>query len=227
MKWLNCLIGAMSAVLIICIAVILVLEFKKSSIRQAVSFDVQAAVQSLGTPVSETVKTAVGGAKTIYELEAARLKAEEQAKLDALKAEYGTREDIKTGSKFGVITVDNTTINCGLYWGDDGSQLDLGAAVHSKDGAGLPGDGRTVFIGGHTGSFFSSLSGAQVGDIIHLSTGYGEYNYEIYDMQIIEEHNIAACNFDAEEESCILYTCYPFGILQHTPYRWFVYAKPV
>ena len=36
MKWLNCLIGAMSAVLIICIAVILVLEFKKSSSRQAI-----------------------------------------------------------------------------------------------------------------------------------------------------------------------------------------------
>lgn len=31
----------------------------------------------------------------------------------------------------------------------------------------------------------------------------------------------------AEEPSCILYTCYPFGILTHTPQRYAVYADPV
>lgn len=228
MKWYSYVIAALSAVLIVCIGVILYLEFANKHAAEADIFDAKAVAVSLGTPVSSTVKTAVEGTKTIYEVEAATLAVKEQARLDALKAEYGAdRDAVKIGQKFGVLTVDNTSIDCGLYWGDDGAQLDLGAAVHSNDGAALPGGGRTVLIGGHTGTFFSTLSGAQIGDIIHLSTGFGEYTYEIYDMQIIEEHDIAACKFDAEEESCILYTCYPFGILQHTPYRWFVYARPV
>ena len=46
-------------------------------------------------------------------------------------------------------------------------------------------------------------------------------------MQVIQETDVDKVRWGAEEPSCILYTCYPFGILTHTPQRYAVYADPV
>ena len=46
-------------------------------------------------------------------------------------------------------------------------------------------------------------------------------------MQVILETDIDKVRWGAEEPSCILYTCYPFGILTHTTQRYAVYADPV
>lgn len=91
----------------------------------------------------------------------------------------------------------------------------------------LPGENGTVFIGGHTGTYFSDLGSTQLGAIIHLETDWGDFTYKVTDMQVIQETDVDKVRWGAEEPSCILYTCYPFGILTHTPQRYAVYADPV
>ena len=65
------------------------------------------------------------------------------------------------------------------------------------------------------------------GDRIYLDTYWGNFVYEITEMQVIYETDIDKVRWGAEEPSCILYTCYPFGILTHTDRRYAVYADPV
>ena len=82
-------------------------------------------------------------------------------------------------------------------------------------------------LGGHTGTYFSDLGSTQLGAIIHLETDWGNFTYKVTDMQVIQETDVDKVRWGAEEPSCILYTCYPFGILTHTPQRYAVYADPV
>ena len=118
-------------------------------------------------------------------------------------------------------------MDCDLYLGDSETQFSRGAGCHAEDGCVLPGENGTVFIGAHTGTYFSDLGSCEIGAIIHLETTWGDFAYKITDMQVILETDIDKVRWGAEEPSCILYTCYPFGILTHTTQRYAVYADPV
>ena len=131
------------------------------------------------------------------------------------------------GDKLGRIWVEGTNVDCTLYWGDSEGQFGRGAGCRAESDCVLPGENGTVFIGGHTGTYFSDLGSTQLGAIIHLETDWGDFTYKVTDMQVIQETDVDKVRWGAEEPSCILYTCYPFGILTHTPQRYAVYADPV
>lgn len=158
-----------------------------------------------------------------------RRRAEEAAALrqQQVADAAAAREAVQYGDKLGTIRVEGTQIDCDLYWGDSNTQFDAGAGCHASDGCVLPGENGTVFIGAHTGTYFADLGSAEVGDRIHLQTEWGEFVYEITEMQVIYETDIDKVRWGAAEPSCILYTCYPFGILTHTDRRYAVYADPV
>lgn len=153
--------------------------------------------------------------------EAAALRRQQVA--DAAAA----HESVEYGDKLGTVRVEGTEIDCDLYWDDGNAQFDAGAGCHASDGCVLPGENGTVFVGGHTGTYFADLGSAEVGDRIYLDTDWGNFVYEITEMQVIYETDIDKVRWGAEEPSCILYTCYPFGILTHTDRRYAVYADPV
>lgn len=161
--------------------------------------------------------------------EEARRQAEEAAALRAqqVEAAAAAHENVQYGDKLGTVRVEGTEIDCDLYWGDSNAQFDAGAGCHAENGCVLPGENGTVFIGAHTGTFFADLGSAEVGGHIYLDTDWGEFVYEITETQVIYETDIDKVRWGAEEPSCILYTCYPFGILTHTDRRYAVYADPV
>lgn len=154
--------------------------------------------------------------------EAAAAKRAEQ--VTAAQAEH---DSVQYGEKLGRIWVEGTNVDCALYWGDSEGQFGRGAGCRAESDCVLPGENGTVFIGGHTGTYFSDLGSTQLGAIIHLETDWGNFTYKVTDMQVIQETDVDKVRWGAEEPSCILYTCYPFGILTHTPQRYAVYADPV
>lgn len=161
--------------------------------------------------------------------EEARREAEEAEALRhrQVEAAAAAQENTAYGDKLGTVRVEGTDIDCDLYWGDGNAQFDAGAGCHAADGCVLPGENGTVFIGGHTGTFFADLGSAEVGDHIYLDTDWGNFVYIITETQVIYETDIDKVRWGAEEPSCILYTCYPFGILTHTDRRYAVYADPL
>lgn len=160
--------------------------------------------------------------------EAARAEEEaQQQRADQVAAATAAHEAAQYGDKLGRIWVEGTNVDCGLYLGDDEAEFSRGAGCRAESDCVLPGENGTVFIGAHTGTYFGDLGSCQIGAIIHLDTDWGDFAYQITDMQVILETDIDKVRWGASEPSCILYTCYPFGILTHTTQRYAVYAAPV
>ena len=160
--------------------------------------------------------------------EAARAEEEaQQQRADQVAAATAAHEAAQYGDKLGRIWVEGTNVDCGLYLGDDEAEFSCGAGCRAQSDCVLPGENGTVFIGAHTGTYFADLGSCQIGAIIHLDTDWGDFAYQITDMQVILETDIDKVRWGASEPSCILYTCYPFGILTHTTQRYAVYAAPV
>ena len=164
-------------------------------------------------------------AQAAQEAENERLAAAKRA--EQIAAAQDARDRIQYGDKLGRIWIEGTNVDCDLYWGDSETQFSRGAGCRSESDCVLPGENGTVFIGGHIGSYFSDLGSTELGAIIHLETDWGDFTYKVTEMKVIQETDVDKVRLGATEPSAVLYTCYPFGILTHTPQRYAVYADPV
>jgi len=133
--------------------------------------------------------------------------------------EYPSNHDV-----IGSISCERIGLMANLYYGDDSYCLDRGAGMYT--GSKIPGRGKPTLIAGHSTTVFNPFQDAQVGDEIIINTYYGEFHYNVTDIQIYQKDN---CIFDLEQdkEQLIMYTCYPFGIFTPVDHRMFVYADKI
>lgn len=131
----------------------------------------------------------------------------------------------KEGEAYGTLRISGTSVDCQLYYGDGDAELNAGAGTYMSTC--LPGQGGTILIAGHTGTYFRDLESVQVGADITIQTNYGEYHYEVTGMQPALATDTSAYDLNATPENVILYTCYPFGQTTPTDWRYFVYGKLV
>ena len=220
----RCMLGCLAA-LLVCSGAACALILHANEVARQREAEARAAAEAAA---AEEAARQAEAARAASEAEAQR-QAEEAAARRKQQVEDAAEahENVEYGDRLGTIRVEGTEIDCDLYWGDSNAQFDAGAGCHATDGCVLPGENGTVFIGAHTGTFFADLGSAEVGDRIYLDTDWGNFVYEIIEMQVIYETDIDKVRWGAKEPSCILYTCYPFGILTHTDRRYAVYADPV
>lgn len=131
----------------------------------------------------------------------------------------------KYGDQFGELIIDDCQVETKLFFGDGDVQLNNGVGVYY--GSFIPGYGKTILVAGHNNTFFNGLKYAQNGQKVKIRTSYGNYTYEITDVQIKDHNDTSAYDLGKQEENLIMYTCYPFDELGLTPDRCFVYAKLV
>ena len=129
------------------------------------------------------------------------------------------------GDQFGELIIEDCQINAKLFFGDSDIALNNGVGIYN--GSSIPGYGKTILIGGHNNTYLNGLKYAQKGQEILVRTSYGNFKYEITDVQIKDYKDESAYDLTADSENLILYTCYPFDELGLTPQRCFVYAKPL
>lgn len=130
------------------------------------------------------------------------------------------------GDLFGKLSIDSVNIRVNLYYGDGREQLRNGIGLFG--GSFLPGFNRTILIAGHSIPYFEPLGGIKIGDIIKISTHYGDFEYKITNTKIADANDNS--NYDLEQkeqEKLILYTCYPFEIIGYKSQRLFVYADKI
>lgn len=222
------LLCGLALVLSVTAAILLVVSANAKRARLRAESEA-AASAALAAAESESAAKAASEAAAKEAADAAARAEEEsrQLRADQVSAAREAHESTRYGDKLGRIWVEGTDVDCALYLGDDEAQFSQGAGCHAEDGCVLPGENGTVFIGAHTGTFFADLGSCEIGAIIHLETSWGNFSYKITEMQVIQETDIDKVRWGATEPSCILYTCYPFGILTHTPQRYAVYADPI
>lgn len=131
------------------------------------------------------------------------------------------------GDQFGQVVIDKVGINEPLFYGDSEDILRLGAGQYI--GSMIPGDLGTTLIGGHNMPSFGNIYYLEAGDLVKVTTHYGEYTYQVMDKKISDYTDpiIKEKLGDKSKRSLILYTCYPLDAIGLTPERVFVFADYV
>ena len=128
------------------------------------------------------------------------------------------------GTQYATIEIPRIDANLPVYFGDTLEILKKG--VGHSSGSYFPGEGGSILYMGHNSKkVFRRFSELKIGDEIKVTTTYGEYNYKIYDMQLIKETELEKVPIQREEEILMIYTCYPFNNVGYATQRYVVYAK--
>lgn len=130
------------------------------------------------------------------------------------------------GSKYAKIQIPKINIDLDVYYGDTMEILKKG--VGHSSGSYFPGEGGSIIYMGHNSkNVFRGLSKISKGDSIQITTEYGEFKYQVYDMKIVNETDLELLPIQKEKEILMLYTCYPFQNIGYTTQRYVVYAEKI
>ncbi len=128
------------------------------------------------------------------------------------------------GTKYATIKIPKIDVDLPVYYGDTLEILKKG--VGHSSGSYFPGEGGSIIYMGHNSrNVFRRFSELQIGNEIQVTTSYGEYNYKIYDMQLIKETEVDKLPIQNEKEILMVYTCYPFNNIGYATQRYVVYAE--
>lgn len=143
------------------------------------------------------------------------MKMDENKKLENYP-EYGTQ--------YATIEIPAINVDLPVYYGDTLDILKKG--VGHSSGSYFPGEGGSIIYMGHNSkNVFRRFSELKIGDEIKVTTSYGEFNYKIYDMQLINETETDKLPIQKEKEILMVYTCYPFNNIGYATQRYVVYAE--
>jgi sortase A len=115
------------------------------------------------------------------------------------------------GTHYATIQLKRIGMNVPLYWGDNDRILRYGAGQYT--GSFLPGFQKPILIAGHKLSYFKILKDVLVKDQIIIKTNYGIYVYEVDEIALKKVNDPTFYDLSLNEETLVLYTCYPFTVL--------------
>ena len=90
----------------------------------------------------------------------------------------------------------------------------------------LPGEKEQILLSGHRGTVFQRLGELIAGDRFIIDMGYGKFEYEMRESQIVAADDTTVIK-PRGEEVLTLSTCYPFSYIGSAPDRYIIYAYPV
>ena len=128
------------------------------------------------------------------------------------------------GSQYATLKIESIGVDLPIYYGKTMDLLKKGIG-HDNDSY-FPGEGGSIVLMGHNyGRFLANLPKAGKGDKIQIIAEYGEFEYTIYDMQIVKETQTSKVPITDEEETLMIYTCWPINNIGYATERYVVYAK--
>jgi sortase A len=120
----------------------------------------------------------------------------------------------KLGEHYAMLTCERIQLDVPVYWGDTTKILNAG--VGQFMGSFLPGFDRSILLSAHNTTYFKPIERIKVGDIVIYDTNYGEFQYIVDEVSIInveEAEDMLNHLLALHEEKLIMYTCYPFQSL--------------
>lgn len=149
-------------------------------------------------------------------------------KKEAVETVIGEDNKLKNypeyGTEYAKINIPKIDVDLPVYYGDTLEVLKKG--VGHSSGSYFPGEGGSIIYMGHNSKkMFRRFSELQIGNEIKVTTSYGEFNYKIYDMQLINETDFDKLPIQKEKEILMVYTCYPFNNIGYATQRYVVYAE--
>lgn len=130
----------------------------------------------------------------------------------------------KFGEKYATMIIDKIGVNAPIFFGANENIILYG--IGHEEESYLPGEGGSIILCGHNYmNNFSRFDELTNGDIIKIKTDYGEFDYQLYDSQIVFETERDKAPIQNNEEILMIYTCYPLKNTEYTQYRYLLYAR--
>ncbi len=128
------------------------------------------------------------------------------------------------GENYATLKIPSVKIELPIYYGKTMDLLKNG--VGHDNSSYFPGEGGSVVMMGHNYSrLLGKLPNVKIGDSVQVVTNYGEFNYTIYQTQVVEETETNKVPIQAKEEILMIYTCWPINNIGYATQRFVVYAK--
>lgn len=135
--------------------------------------------------------------------------------------ENGLKLRPEYGKQFGKVTISSANIELPLLFGNTLEVLKDGIGQNTRSYC--PGEGKTIILNGHnTEKMLKRLYRVKKNDKILITTEYGSYTYEVDDMKVTNEKDIA---IETNNEVLVIYTSYPENSTGSTSKIYVVYAK--
>ena len=129
------------------------------------------------------------------------VKVEKTVEKEAMKMNEENRLENypEYGTQYATIEIPRIDVNLPVYYGDTLQILKNG--VGHSSGSYFPGEGGSIIYMGHNSKkVFRRFSELEIGDPIKVTTNYGEFNYKIYDMQLVKETETDKLPIQKEKE---------------------------
>lgn len=175
---------------------------------------------------SEIIPTAEPDLKKPY-AEVTQLLAEESAEEEQVQPSAEPSPKIEVGGKIiGIIQIDRIDLKLPVLEGATKTNMKH-AAAHMKETAPLGAVGNAA-IAAHrsrtAGRLFNRLDEVKIGDTVSINTSTEEYQYEVYDISIVEPTDVSVLNGNDTDRILTLITCDP---LINPTHRLIIHAKLV
>lgn len=131
---------------------------------------------------------------------------------------YRNSLDVLNGM-MGYLVIDKININLPIYHGTSESVLQK--AVGHLEGSHLPtGDiGNSTVLTGHTGlpsaDLLTNLTKLGIGDVFEISVLNEVFTYEVFEINVVEPHEVEDLRPISDIDMATLVTCTPYGINSH------------
>jgi sortase A len=126
------------------------------------------------------------------------------------------------GHPIGEIRIPRVGLTAIVVQGDSAAILRR-AVGHLAETA-LPGQSGNVVLAGHRDTFFRPLKGVQVGDVITLKTGGGDFIYLVESTSVVPPGDLRVLQ-PTGRRTLTLITCFPFAFVGSAPDRFVVQAR--
>lgn len=162
----------------------------------------------------------------VVSLQATRYQDERRAALERMRgaapAVVNDAARLPMGSLIGSLDIPRIRLSAVIAEGDDDATLKV-AIGHLPDTPMPWHDGNSAFAG-HRDTFFRALQHVRVGDELRVSTGLGDFRYQVRDTMVVGPNDVWVLD-PTERPTLTLITCYPFSYVGKAPRRFIVRAE--
>lgn len=140
-----------------------------------------------------------------------------------LNADKSIKKYPSYASNYATLKIDKLDIENSVFYGDIASVLSLGVG-HSTWSEMPTEDGVVVYSGHNREDMLNNLKDISIGDKIIVDTSYATCTYEVSKTEILKDYETDKLTKIDNNETLILYTCYPFDTYVYTNERFVVYS---
>lgn len=133
-------------------------------------------------------------------------------------------QNLKQGDTIGKLLIPRLDEELPIVEGADPDSLLKGVGHMSTTS--LPLDNNQTVLSGHRDTVFLGIaSELEVGDIFVVQLPYGDFEYKITDMYIVDADDRTVI-VPHDSETLTVTTCYPFDFIGYAPQRYIMNAEP-